>query len=258
MCIRDRRYRDQLLDDLLNQQFVYASGPYEAHIQFSNFCNMSCIMCWDGRNPPTEKAPPKLLEKISQQVAPHLSVITPYSGSEPLVLSWNETREMAVDKSVLLCITTNCQYLDEKLFNELVGITETLFLSIDSHIPEVMEIIRPGGNIKKVFENLATTARLSKQHNVECIVNLVLLTHNAPHLSETIEYLADLGIETVNVIQMLDVNGRSGYLDPLLHFSQEYIAWVKQRCLDAAKAKQIRLIWSVTGCYQYDLSLIHI
>ena len=250
--VQEVRYRDQLLDDLLNQQFVYSSGPYEAHIQFSNFCNMSCIMCWDGRNPPTEKAPPKLLEKISQQVAPHLSVITPYSGSEPLVLSWNETREMAVDKSVLLCITTNCQYLDEKLFNELVGITETLFLSIDSHIPEVMEIIRPGGNIKKVFENLATTARLSKQHNVECIVNLVLLTHNAPHLSETIEYLADLGIETVNVIQMLDVNGRSGYLDPLLHFSQEYIAWVKQRCLDAAKAKQIRLIWSVTGCYQYD------
>ena len=250
--IQEVKYRHQLLEDLLEQRLVYTSGPYEAHVQFSNFCNMSCIMCWDGRNPPTEKAPAKLLEKISQQVAPHLSVITPYSGSEPLVLSWDETRDMAVENSVLLCVTTNCQFLDEERFHELKDITETLLLSIDSHIPEIMEIVRPGGNIEKVFKNLATTARLSKQHGVECIVNVVLLTHNAPHLAETIEYLADLGIETVNVIQMLDVNGRSSFYDPLLHFSQEYVAWVKQRCQTAAEEKQIRLIWSVTGCFEYD------
>lgn len=246
------QYRDWLFDDLLHQRTFFRSGPYEAHVQFSNFCNMSCIMCWDGRNPPTEKTSPEMLEKIGQQVAPHLSVITPYSGSEPLVLSWDETRDMAKQHSILLCITTNCQYLDEARFHELKDITETLLLSIDSHIPEVFEIIRPGGNVEKVFANLKTTAKLAREHRIECIVNIVLMTHNAPHLAETIEYLGKLGIETVNVIQMLDVNSRSQYYDPLLHFSEQYIAWVKERCLKAVQQQQMRLIWSVAGCTKYD------
>ena len=249
---QELRYREQLLDDLINQKLVYESGPYEAHIQFSNYCNMSCIMCWDGRNPPTEKASPELLAKINQQVAPHLSVITPYSGSEPLALTWDETRKMAIDNSILLCITTNCQFLDEARFLELKDITETLLLSIDSHIPDVLEIIRPGGNIQKVLKNLATTAKLCLEHQVECIVNVVLMTHNAPHLPETIDYLANLGIETVNIIQMLNVNGRSQFLDPLIHFSQDYIDWIKERCLKTAKSQQIRMIWSVAGCFEYD------
>lgn len=249
---QEKKYRHQLLEDLLSQRTVYSGGPYEAHIQFSNYCNMSCIMCWDGRNPPAEKSSPELLNIISQQVAPHLSVITPYSGSEPLVWSWDETREMAMQNSVLLCITTNCQYLDEQRFHELKDITETLLLSIDSHIPEIFEIIRPGGNTQKVYANLKTTARLCREYQVECIVNIVLMTLNAPHLAETIEYLGDLGIESVNVIQMLDVNGRSSYFDPLLHFSQEYIDWVKQRCLKMTQKKQMRLIWSVAGFFEYD------
>ena len=41
-------------------------------------------------------------------------------------------------------LTTNVQFLDEQKFDEAKDITETLFLSIDSHIPEVFEKIRPG------------------------------------------------------------------------------------------------------------------
>lgn len=245
-------YRHQLLEDLLNGRFEYSGGPYEAHIQFSNYCNMSCIMCWDGRNPPVETSSPQLLQKISDQVAPHLSVMTPYSGSEPLVMSWNETRDMASENSVLLCLTTNAQFLDEAMFFELKDITETLIISIDSHIPEVFLKIRPGANVKKVFDNLKTTASLCRQHQLECIVNVVLLTHNAPHLVDTIEYLGNLGIETVNVIQLLDVNGRSRMIDPLLHFSHEYIDWIQKGCIEKVRSLNMRLVWSIAGCYEYD------
>lgn len=146
---QELQYRDWLLDDLLNQRTFFRSGPYEAHVQFSNFCNMSCIMCWDGRNPPPQKTSPEMLQLIGEQIAPHLSVITPYSGSEPLVLSWDETRDMAREHSILLCITTNCQYLDEARFHELKDITETLLLSIDSHIPEALKSFGPAGMLKK-------------------------------------------------------------------------------------------------------------
>ncbi len=248
----ERAYRQLLLEDLLSQNLQFRSGPYEAHIQFSNFCNMSCIMCWDGKNPKAEKAPDELLKKIDEQVAPYLSVITPYSGSEPLVWTWDETRTIAEDNGVLLCITTNGQYLDEKRFNELKDITETLLISIDSHIPEILELIRPGGNIQKVLANLETTAKLAKKNGVECIVNLVLMTLNAPHIAETIEHLGKIGIESVNVIQMLDVNGRSRFYDPLLQFSQEYISWIRQKCIATASEHHLRLMWNVGGFEEFD------
>ena len=248
----ERKYRDALFDDLLNGRATFSAGPYEAHIQYSNFCNMSCIMCWDGNNPPTRKTEANLLERIGEQLGPHLSVVTPYSGSEPLVLTWEETRQMALKYGILLCITTNVQYLDEEKFYELKDVTETLILSIDSHVPEVFEKIRPRGNTKKVFANLATTAKLCVEHNLECIVNIVLLTQNAPMLTDTLNYLADLGIQNVNIIQLLDVNGNSRMYDPLLHYSEEYIAWIKQTSIATAKQRKFRLIWSVSGYAEYD------
>lgn len=248
----ERKYRKALFDDLMNGRTMFSAGPYEAHIQYSNFCNMSCIMCWNGNNPPTRKTDANLLERIGEQLGPHLSVVTPYSGSEPLVLTWEETRQMALKYGILLCVTTNVQFLDEEKFHELKDITETLILSIDSHIPEVFEKIRPRGNSKKVFANLATTAKLSVEHNLECIVNIVLLTQNAPMLTDTLNYLADLGIQNVNIIQLLDVNGDSRMYDPLLHYSAEYISWLKQSSIATAKQRKFRLIWSVSGYAEYD------
>jgi len=40
---------------------------------------------------------------------------------------------------LLLCLTTNAQFLDEEKFFEIKDITETLYISIDCHIPEVLE-----------------------------------------------------------------------------------------------------------------------
>jgi radical SAM protein with 4Fe4S-binding SPASM domain len=207
---------------------------------------MSCIMCWDGGNPPTEKMAPLVLDKVSSQIAPNLSVITPYEGSEPLVLSWDETREMAERHSIQLVVTTNMQFLDEEKFPELKDIAEMVVMSIDSHIPEVYEKIRPGSKPDLVFENVPRTARLCEEHGVECIAQTVFMTDNAPHLPETIAYFADSGVQVVNIIQLIDVNKRSRFLDPTLHFSAEWIEWVKQRCLAVAKRRKLRLGWWVS------------
>ena len=248
----EREYRKLLVDDLMNSRTRFSAGPYEAHIQFSNFCNMSCIMCWDGNNPPTKKTDADLLKRIGEQVGPHLSIVTPYSGSEPLILTWDETRAMAKQYGILLCITTNVQFLDEAKFHELKDIAETLILSIDSHIPAVFDKIRPRSNSKKVFANLATAARLAAEHNLECIVNIVFMTQNAPMLTDTLNYMADLGIQNVNVIQLLDVNASSRMYDPLLHYSEEYVAWIKKNCIATAKQRKFRLIWSVSGYAEFD------
>ena len=98
------------------------------------------------RQPAPEKMAPLVLEKVGTQIATDLSVITPYEGSEPLILSWDETRAMAERYSVQLALTTNMQFLDEQKFYELKDVVEMVVMSIDSHLPEVFEKIRPGAS----------------------------------------------------------------------------------------------------------------
>jgi radical SAM protein with 4Fe4S-binding SPASM domain len=248
----ERHNRLLLEQELLDKRLEFESRPYEAHIQYSNFCNMSCVMCYDGANPPTQKMTSDLLTKIREQLAPSLSVVIPYDGSEPLLLTWDEARDMAEEYSIDLRITTNVQFLDEQRFDELKDITETLFFSIDSHNPEIFEKIRPGSKPDQVFENLSTAARLSNEHGVECLAQVVFMTTNAPMLPETVAYLADVGVPSVNVLQLIDNNGHSRFLDPMIHFSTEYIDWIKERCIEVAKEKRSRFIWGVGGYERHD------
>src|SRR3954451_662324 len=158
---RDRiakRNRALLDAELLSKSLVFESRPYEAHIQFSNFCNMSCIMCWDGDNPPVKKMSPLVLERIRTQIAPHLAVVTPHDGSEPTAVTWEETVALAKDYSVQLEFVTNGQLFDEKKFLEVKDHLEMVVISIDSHLPELFEKIRPGAKATTVYENFEKIA----------------------------------------------------------------------------------------------------
>jgi len=251
-CSLERSGRAWLERALVANEVVLETGPYEAHVGFSNVCNMSCIMCWNGANPPAQRMDPRTMQRFADQVAPLLSIITPYNGSEPLIVTWDETRAICERYAIELCLTTNVQFLDERKFEQLEGITETLFLSIDSHIPEVFELIRPRSRPGRVFANLRTTAALARERGLECQVNVVFMVENGPLLPESIEYFADEGIEAVHVLQMLDVNRQSGWSNPLLHFSADYIELIKQRSIEVARRREIRLVWDVAGLEDYD------
>jgi len=243
----------EILEIELNQnQYEFASRPHEAHIQFSNFCNMSCVMCWNGNNPKTQKLTEELVEKVAQQLGPHLSLIQPYDGSEPLILTWEETRDLARKYGVLLKITTNVQFLDQEKFNELKDITQTLCLSIDTHVPEIFEKIRLRSNSSKVFKNFSETAQRCRDANLECTVNVVLMMENLPFMPDTLRYFAEMGYDDVNLMQMIDINNDSNFHDPLAHLSDEFLEWVKQDCIKACKETKIRMLWNVGKMEIFD------
>jgi radical SAM protein with 4Fe4S-binding SPASM domain len=237
--------REILENELNENRYEFVSRPHEAHIQFSNFCNMSCVMCWNGNNPKTQKLNEELVEKVASQLGPHLSLIQPYDGSEPLILTWEETRDLARKYGVLLKITTNVQFLDEEKFNELKDITQTLCLSIDTHVPEIFEKIRLRSNSSKVFKNFAETAQRCRDANLECTVNVVLMMENLPFMPDTLRYFAEMGYDDVNLMQMIDINNDSNFHDPLAHFSDEFLEWVKQDCIEACRETKIRMLWNV-------------
>ena len=238
--------------ELLAQRLSFESRPYEAHMQFSNFCNMSCIMCWDGENPPMKKMTPELLEKVATQIAPNLAVITPHEASEPTVLTWEDTVKLAREYSIQLMLTTNVQEFDEAKFHEVKDVLETVCLSIDSHIPEVFEKIRLGAKADQVFGNARTIAQLCQENGVECIGQAVFMTENAHMMPETVIWFADMGVQFVSVTQMIDTNRRSWHLDATLHFSAEYLDWIKNKCVAAARDKRVRLAWFLGEYEMFD------
>ena len=95
-------------------------------------------------------------------------------------------------------------------------------------------------------------AALAREKGIECLGQVVFMTKNAATLAGTVSYLADAGVESVDVLQLLDVNGRSGLLDPLVHFSAEYVESIKRDCIEAARSKRTRLIWNAGGYERHD------
>ena len=241
----EKRNKQILEKELWDKKLSFTPRPYLAHVQFSNFCNMSCIMCWNGANPRTKKLSPELVEKLAQELGPEVSVIEPYSGSEPLALTWKETLRIAKQYGVLLLMTTNAQFLTEERFNELKDFTETLYLSIDSHIPYVYEKIRLRAKTDAVFQHIGPAIKLAKQHRLECTVNIVLMTYNAAFIADSTAWFNDLGVESINVIQMMDVNHQSHFYDALAHCSPEYINHVKEQTIEVCKERKMRLVWNV-------------
>ena len=231
--------------ELLSKSFEFESTPYEAHIQFSNFCNMSCIMCWNGKNPKTQKLSEELIARVAEQIGPHVSLIQPYDGSEPLIFTWEETRDLALEYGIEMTITTNVQFLDEEKFEELKDVTQTLCLSIDTHIPEIFKRIRLRSNADKVYRNFEATAQRCREHNLECVVNVVLMMENIALMPETLGYFADHGYDHVNVMQMLDINNESNFHDPLAHYSEEFMLWIKLQCIEVCRKRKMRMLWNV-------------
>ncbi len=248
----EKRNKEILENELWDQKLEFTPRPYLAHVQFSNFCNMSCIMCWNGANPRTKKLTPELVEKLAIELGPEVSVIEPYSGSEPLALTWKETLRIAKQYGVLLLMTTNAQFLNEERFNELKDFTETLYLSIDSHIPYIYEKIRLRAKTDDVFRNIGPAIKMARQHGLECTVNIVLMTYNAPFIAESTAWFNDLGIESVNVIQMMDVNHQSHFYDALAHCSTEYVNHVKEQTIEVCRERKMRLIWNVGYPQTFD------
>jgi len=66
--------RARLEHDLWSGSLSFSSRPRIVDVQFSNFCNMACTMCYPDGNPPLQKLPAEVLEKLARDVFPGASI----------------------------------------------------------------------------------------------------------------------------------------------------------------------------------------
>ena len=136
-------------------------------------------------------------------------MITPHRGSEP-------HRQLGGDGadrqgySILLLLTTNIQVFDEQRFHEVEDHMELIAMSIDSHIPELFEKIRPGAKPEQVYRHVKAVAPVCSEHGIECVVQIVFMTENASTVPEDASLRSPTsGATSFGVIQLIDVNRRS-------------------------------------------------
>ncbi|MEC8651674.1 MAG: radical SAM protein [Planctomycetota bacterium] len=239
-----RRNRGLLDRDLVEGNLRFGSKPRVAELQLSNFCNMSCTMCYDGNNPPMKKMTERVIRVLEEDVLPTASVLSPFVGSEPLIITWDLARGMAERHELTLDVITNAQYLTEERFRELEPLVNTVTFSIDSHLPDVYERIRLRAKTKAVFENLPAAAKLCLDHGIEPQANIVFMVENAPFLDETVAYLADQGCTTVRILSLLMSDALTPdrvYSDALQHMSPEWVSWMLGKVEQVARDKQINV-----------------
>ena len=236
--------RARLDQDLVQARLRFESKPRVAELQLSNFCNMSCTMCYDGNNPPMKKMSAQLAEVLEQDVLPTASVLSPFVGSEPLIITWDQARDMAERHELNLDVITNAQYLTEERFRELEPLVSAVTFSIDSHLPDVYERIRLRAKTKAVFENLPVAARLCREHGIEPQANIVFMVENAPFLDETVAYLADQGCSTIRILSLLMSDALTPdrvYSDALTQMSPAWVRWMLGKIERVAQQKKINV-----------------
>jgi radical SAM protein with 4Fe4S-binding SPASM domain len=238
----------QRLDaDLQYGRLAFESRPRVVEIQLSNFCNMSCTMCYDGENPPTKMLPEPVVEALAAELFPTASVFVPFATSEPLILTWDLTRRLAEHYGVELEITTNVQFLDEKKLAEVEPIVGAIEFSIDSHIREVFDSIRLRARSDKVFRNLPIAARYLRERGVDVSANIVFMTVNAPHVHDTVAFLADAGVPSMHIQKLFYTKPDSHLNDPVVHFSKDWIARMKARVRKVAEEKKVKVAFDFDG-----------
>ena len=71
----------------------------------------------------------ELAEVLEQDVLPTASVLSPFVGSEPLIITWDQARDMAERHELNLDVITNAQYLTEERFRELEPLVSAVTFS---------------------------------------------------------------------------------------------------------------------------------
>jgi radical SAM protein with 4Fe4S-binding SPASM domain len=238
--------RGRLDQDLVTQRLVWQSLPRVVDLQLSNICNMACTMCYDGNNPPPKKLDRAVLDRLAPEVLPTAAVIVPFAGSEPLIVTWDLTRELAQRYDLELEMITNAQFLDERRFHELEPHVSSVTFSIDSHMRDVYERIRLRSQPDKVFENLPRAARLCREHGIEPHANVVFMVENAAYMEETVGFLADQGCTTVRMLAFHMPPGGSrdrSFSDAVRHMSPEWMEWKLGQIREVARQKRIRMVF---------------
>lgn len=178
--------------------------PVHVEFELTNHCNLRCIMC-----PHHIMKRPKgymiweTFKRAVDECRGHTKTSYLHQIGEPLLhqdlINFINYAEKA---GIRTSISTNCMLLDEKKSIGLLGSNlSEIVLCIDSLKPKVFEMIRPGADLKTVFENIARFVRLRNLLNkkMKVIVQMIAMKENVEEHKYFLDVFSVLGVDEAQV-----------------------------------------------------------
>jgi MoaA/NifB/PqqE/SkfB family radical SAM enzyme len=174
--------------------------PTLCYIRLTTRCNARCQMCsfWSSAVMSMEwNALSNLLRLLSSAGVCEVR----FTGGEPLCYPFiNEAIDLACFLGLHVSLVTNGSLFDDAILSRLARISHwRLFLSLDAAEPELHDHIRG-------IECFAQIERVVSSPIVKgkVILNVVLSQWNGNHVPDVVQWAADHGVRTINLIPMKD------------------------------------------------------
>ena len=175
------------------------SAPYRMDLALTYRCNNDCAHCYNDR--PRNFAELStaqwkgILDKLWHLGIPHIV----FTGGEPtLRLDLPELIAHAEANGQITGLNTNGRRLNDPAYvSELVSAgLDHIQITVESHDPQIHDamVMTRGAWVQTI-----AGVRNALDTPLYVMTNTTMLRHNSPHLAETLEFLAALGVPTIGL-----------------------------------------------------------
>jgi len=216
------------------------TAPYRMDLALTYRCNDDCAHCYNARPRDFPEISTnqwkRIIDRLWDLGIPHIV----FTGGEPTLRDdLPELIAYAEDKGQITGLNTNARRLSHPRFvKKLVEAgLDHVQITVESHDPQIHDhMVRKKGAWKQTIAGLRNVLDTP----LYVMTNTTMLKENSPHLSQTLDFLADLGVPTIG-LNALIYSGRglsvgSGLqeteLPPLLDLARS-----------KTQARDQRLIW---------------
>jgi len=184
----------------------------------TNDCNLRCKYCFarggENRDYMTVDTAQVIVDNVFHKTERD-NIKVSFFGGEPTlnmqlikaVVQHVSQLAPALGKGYSFYITTN-GVVSERTLSYLIEHEFTFVVSSDGP-PRIQDFLRPGINAVPSSARVARTITTLKRHRIPFKVRATVTAYNVAAMSETVQYLADLGVDTVH-FEPITHAGRAG------------------------------------------------
>lgn len=246
----------KLVRSLANREVVWESGPTQLEYSTTSACNLACPMCPQSDSPPVVNTPRELQRPFLEQLFRTVNSWVPIALSEPLLVPFEKYWDLLEKENVWLDITTNAMLLTPAKLEQLLPRLHRVTISFDSHVKEVFERIRPPAVFETVVEHARHAVRRCREAAVPVTFHMVLVEDVLEDLVAYVDFVADLGVQRVSVLELLPTSTNFAKLDPFARHPEAYIAGKLEALKARAKERGVGLLLNMRpglgGEYTYS------
>lgn len=228
--------------NILMQNMIMDSMPFEVQLESTDFCNANCIMCShfykNGNLFITDNA--ALIDRLAP-IYPYLRTVYLHGNGEPfLVKGMEEYLNHLAEYDIHFTTNTNLSVVTDQMLVTLKNHFSDLNISCDSGNKKTYEYIRRNLKFEKFVENCKKVRRGCPELYMR--MWSIVMRQNVFSLSETVEFAADLGFDEIVFTQLSTNTMLENQKDTMVLYPQ-----ILRQQLDIARKFGERLNIKVTA-----------